>query len=105
MVTDQVEVGGIKAHFQVILYQLCGRMWAETIARTSLRVVRFRKWGRRAAMLSWDLEVKVGGVERALLHSPTQVLPWSPFSRLTEGLETEGFAFLWFTALSVKWEK
>lgn len=46
-------------------------------------------------MLSWDLEVKVGGVERALLHSLTQVLPWSPFSRLTEGLETEGFAFLW----------
>lgn len=53
-------------------------------------------------MHSWDLEVKVGGVETASLRSPTRVLPWSPFPKLTEGLEREGFALLWSTALSVK---
>lgn len=56
-------------------------------------------------MLSWDMEAKVGGAETASLRSPAPVLPWSPFPRLTEGPDTEGFALLWPTALSVKWEK
>lgn len=56
-------------------------------------------------MWSWDLEVKVGRAETALLHSPAQVLPWNPFPRLTEGLQSEGFSFPWSAALSVKWGK
>jgi len=55
-------------------------------------------------MLSWVLEVRVGGLETALLRRLTLALPWSPFPKLTSGLET-GFALLWSMPLSTKWKK